>query len=181
MALLGFGIVDVRIKRTLSLETEGHRSLLYGLRPMRDTLELAKGETVFSPDSWRSRDPGGDVRTSIQFDAHPRNPTEGYEPNKEEPLGHLKYIDEYEYEGKVQPSSVYLSAGLPPEDFQTLWLAALSGVLPMTFTFEIAGVSYGWEPNGRGKIWDNEKVPNPEIKELSWGLHISALSSRADS
>lgn len=172
MALLRFGIVDVWVKRTSSLESDGHRSLLYNLRPMGDTLELAKGETIFAPD--------GDARTAIQFGVHPRNRTEGYDPTKKEPLGLMIYIERREVDGKVEPSCVYLSAGLPAEDFQTLWLAAMSGLVPTTFTFEVAGVDYGWQPDGSGKIWDNEKVVEPEIKELSWNLHVDARASHAD-
>lgn len=62
------------------------------------------------------------------------------------------------------PPSYLATIRLHPDDHQRL-LDMLAGGLPlMSVNIDVPDMSYGWEPDGSGKIWDNAEKPAIEIK-----------------
>jgi hypothetical protein len=173
MAQFTFDVVDVTLKRTLRLDREGYRGLFYHLEPERDIMVLKTGETLCSPKSYKTKVDDANVRTSAEFEIYLRD-----QEDQDGVLGQLIYVKSFTTDDGVEPSSIFLQAGFPAKDFQTLWDAALHGTSPTSFTFEFKDVSYSWEPDGSGKTWDNETSSKVEIEIVSWALQYPRPADR---
>jgi hypothetical protein len=57
---------------------------------------------------------------------------------------------------------------LPKRRFEALLTAVNKGRLPSQISITTEGMSYDWQPDGSGKIWDNKNTPRIPIKSMDF-------------
>lgn len=77
------------------------------------------------------------------------------------------------------PEACFVWAGLEPTTFNYIWELVMSGRLPQHLTVEVAGLEFGWEPDGSGKIWDVSK-PAPVKSVQCTGVLAQIEPVRSD-
>lgn len=70
-------------------------------------------------------------------------------------IGSASYLPEVEdWEHGFSEAGFSAWAALEPAEFSALREALLSGAVPGRISLEVAGLEYGWEPDGSSKVWD---------------------------
>ena len=83
-------------------------------------------------------------------------------------IGQLDYLARMEpgIDDDGFPESCAAWAILDPASFALVRDMAVSGRLPECIRLRAQGLTYGWEPDGSGKVWDIEAKPHVAIGEI---------------
>lgn len=93
---------------------------------------------------------------------------EGEEPinENENPIGWLYYTPEIDGVDFHHKAAYTVDVKLPRPRFEALLTAVNQGRLPSEISITTEGMSYDWQPDGSGKIWDNMSTPQVPIKAM---------------
>jgi hypothetical protein len=91
---------------------------------------------------------------------------EGEEPTNDNPTGWLYYTPEIDQVDFHHKATYTIDVKLPKARFEALLTAVNQGRLPSEISITIAGMSYDWQPDGSGKIWDNKNNPQIPIRAM---------------
>ena len=93
---------------------------------------------------------------------------ESEETTDENPIGWLSYTEEYKGIEEYLKASYTVNVNLPKRRFEALLTAVNKGRLPSEISITTEGMSYDWQPDGSGKIWDNKTTPQIPIKSMDF-------------
>lgn len=91
---------------------------------------------------------------------------EGEEPTNETQIGWLYYTPEIDGVDFHHKATYTVDVTLPKPRFEALLTAVNQGRLPSEISITTEGMSYNWQPDGSGKIWDNKNTPQIPIKAM---------------
>ncbi len=98
----------------------------------------------------------------------------GEKDDDDKPIGVFYYCKESEslLEGYHIRASYTLDVQIPRRRFDALLAAVSQGRLPSGISIKVAGMSYDWQPDGSGKIWDNKSAPQLPIASIKFYVPI---------
>lgn len=91
---------------------------------------------------------------------------DGEELDGEKPIGWLYYCGEISDDLSHHKASYQIDVQVPGRRFEALLTAVSQGRLPSYISIESEGMTYDWQPDGSGKIWDNKTSPQIPITSL---------------
>jgi hypothetical protein len=77
------------------------------------------------------------------------------------------------------PNECWLNAALKTEEFSTLLALLQGGRMPSKLHIQVLGMTYGWEPDGEGKVWDLKAMPTAFVTELKFDIPLVTPSDTA--
>jgi len=86
---------------------------------------------------------------------------------------HAESNSEYDHSAEA----CYASVAIEPTTFTELWKLVANGRLPDWLSVTVKNMAYGYDPDGREKVWDvttNRSVP---ITEVTFRFPVASLSS----
>jgi hypothetical protein len=89
-------------------------------------------------------------------------------------IGFLKYWPESQSANDHSPETCHASFALKQELFCTLLSALQDGRLPKAIHIEMEGLQWGWEPGGRGVVWNVEAAKALPILEVRFNVPLLA-------
>lgn len=98
----------------------------------------------------------------------------------EHAIGFLSHIPEYKSEYDLMAESIHASVAIEPSLFKSIYEVLISGRLPNSLVISCEELKYGWDPDGKVKIWDIENNRSIPIEEISINIPLIAASSRID-
>lgn len=90
-------------------------------------------------------------------------------------VGMLLYSKEGGDNLYYSPESCYVSIAFTPTRFESLLNSLQAGRMPEKITISVSGLTYGWEPDGRTKIWDTDANDALGIMSISLHLPLAAV------
>jgi hypothetical protein len=78
------------------------------------------------------------------------------ESEKDEPIGSMRYYAESKSDLIYQKAGYQLDVKISRNRLEPLLQAIHTGRLPAEISIRVAGMKYDWQPDGSGKLWDNE-------------------------
>jgi hypothetical protein len=159
VASLSVGMASVIHANEESSPRSGHSIGMEVYPTGRDYIELKTGEVFCDPRYLTLR---GKDRESISatLSVLPANADKDYDHSA------MRYYKATVDDLDGHPSSIHFSCYLPPGDFADLLADIRLGITPSSVTVEVdenavdptAALTYGWEPDGSGKKWNNDKA-----------------------
>jgi hypothetical protein len=83
---------------------------------------------------------------------------EGEERESDKPIGWMSYLEEFQDNVDLihEKASYHLNVKIPRRRFEALVMAMSQGKLPSEISVETEGMTFDWQPDGSGKVWDNQ-------------------------
>lgn len=88
------------------------------------------------------------------------------EEEDENSIGRLSYTKEFKGALDYLKASYTVDVKLPKRRFEALLTVVNQGRLPSEISITTEGMTYDWQPDGSGKIWDNKNTPRIPIKSI---------------
>ncbi len=94
------------------------------------------------------------------------------------PIGWMTYVPEFSSDLDFHKATYQLDIRIPRRRFELLVSTVSQGRMPSGISINVQGMSYDWQPDGSGKIWDNKKCPQLPIRSLSIGAPLIGRDPR---
>jgi hypothetical protein len=139
--------------------------LIYSLKlPIGEGLKLSSGEDTRKMP----------ITLALTRDAAP----------SQEAIGGLYYMEKYDDDIHAHPAHLLTEIALPEPQFDELFGLAKLGRFPSKLNMEVAGLKYGWAPDGSDKEWDVQKKSNHKLAishiDFSLPLGGAAINEAAE-
>src|SRR5712692_10356410 len=82
------------------------------------------------------------------------------------PIGWITYCEEFNMIDSYSKASYTVEVCIPRTRFELLLAAVNRGKMPSQITVDVEGMTFDWQPNGSGKVWDNKSSKQLPIKSV---------------
>ena len=120
-------------------------------------LRLGRGESVKLATEENFNDLEGTLRLVEQED----KPLE-----ENAPIGQMYYVEKYDDVLSSHKTNYTVDVKISRRRLEPLLAAVNLGRLPSHISIDVEGMTYDWQPDGSGKIWDNKTSPYLPIKSM---------------
>lgn len=95
----------------------------------------------------------------------------------EESIGQLSYLPKIESDFDDSNEACHAIINLDEENFSFLLSYMQSGRLPDSISIQVDKLEYGWDPDGKIKVWDVDSNPHVQVFEINIRMPVISLSN----
>lgn len=159
--LISFRAVCVSVNLGMTHEGGRQRTIVLGLK-------FEDGEDVKTIERRSLKNAEWSIKLleGSEFNAHAA---------EEKAIGFLSYYPESRSDYDYSSESCFASAVIEPITFSSLWALVSSGRLPDWLSITVKDMTYGYDPDGKEKVWDVTKTRGVAITEVSIRIPVAGV------